>query len=521
MTKVVLKILILILVFNANAQVIEEVSTYKPYFNLGTAELNGKLVYFGSNGTNKSIVFTDGTFGGTTEVFVPEIAEGYPDGFTEYNNKVYFSAAGVAGDELWVTDGTVVGTYMVKDIDSTGNSYPRELIVFNGFLYFTAATDESGVELWRSDGTSLGTVMVKDIVPGNGSSNPSDLIVFNNELYFIAYTPSTGYELWKSNGSTVGTSLLKDINTNGSQGSSIRNFYEHQGKLYFRANNGYEGVELYATDGTELGTEIAADIASGNTSSNPSAFYSFGENLFFNASIPSAEYELFWYNSQNGNTSMLDFNLTGSSYASVVGNFNNVLIIIALTEDGVYRLFTFDWSTGITEELIDLDIVVDTYLKPLMLNGKLFFLADDGTNGTEMWCTDGTAAQTYKVTPAININNSPLGGVGYLVSFNSAIYFEGSYSTNGKVLCKVYYPSLGFEEVHEDVIRIFPNPATELVTIELKETQTIEIVDIVGNSVLKTEVEKGTHDLDVSTFESGTYFIRGNSFPTSKKFVIN
>ncbi len=72
--------------------------------------------------------------------------------FTEFKGKVYFSANdGQHGDELWVTDGTLVGTNLVKDIRPGANfrDYPysggfsdgNEL---NGKLYFGANDGEHG-----------------------------------------------------------------------------------------------------------------------------------------------------------------------------------------------------------------------------------------------------------------------------------------------------------------------------------------------------------------------------------------
>ena len=39
-------------------------------------------------------------------------------------------------------------------------------------LFFVADNNVNGRELWKSDGTPVGTVMVKDIVQGRGSSFP-------------------------------------------------------------------------------------------------------------------------------------------------------------------------------------------------------------------------------------------------------------------------------------------------------------------------------------------------------------
>ncbi|HLW62285.1 MAG TPA: hypothetical protein VKY33_02690 [Flavobacterium sp.] len=43
-------------------------------------------------------------------------------GFTEYNDKLYFSAFDIKnGRELWATDRTTSGTLMLKDVNPNGN----------------------------------------------------------------------------------------------------------------------------------------------------------------------------------------------------------------------------------------------------------------------------------------------------------------------------------------------------------------------------------------------------------------
>jgi ELWxxDGT repeat protein len=65
-------------------------------------------------------------------------------------------------------------------------SDPRFLIALNGTIIFTAYVDNSGHELWRSDGTGLGTTMVRDIFPGPSSSNPCNYVVYKGLVYFQA-----------------------------------------------------------------------------------------------------------------------------------------------------------------------------------------------------------------------------------------------------------------------------------------------------------------------------------------------
>jgi len=113
---------------------------------------------------------------------------------------------------LWTCDGTIAGTYEVKDIDSTLESNPYRLTSFNGKFYFQANSREFGREVWMSGGTQAGTQLLKDIYPGSGfSNNPDGFKVFNNSLYFTSNDSIHGTEIWKSDGTSSGTQLLKDI----------------------------------------------------------------------------------------------------------------------------------------------------------------------------------------------------------------------------------------------------------------------------------------------------------------------
>jgi ELWxxDGT repeat protein len=82
-------------------------------------------------------------------------------------------------------------------LGSTG-SFPDFSLVHNGYLYFTALEASTGFEIWKTDGTLLGTTMVADINPGSASSVINNRMVeYNGELYFVADDGTHGFELFK------------------------------------------------------------------------------------------------------------------------------------------------------------------------------------------------------------------------------------------------------------------------------------------------------------------------------------
>jgi len=339
-----------------------------------------------------------------------------PSRFGVLGNWLYFRADdGVHGRELWRTDGTAANTTMVKDINSDGNSSPNYLTAFGGMLYFSATDPAHGNELWKSDGTAAGTTLVANVNLLEGgvlSSGPMNLTPFNGSLYFAANDGDHGYELWKTDGTAAHTSLVKDIRVDGAEGSGPESLTVYNGALYFSADDGVHGNELWKTDGTAAQTTQVLEI---------------------NSNLDGAD----------------------GAYPDHLNVFNGSLYFSAY--DGVHgkELWKSDGTAAHTAMLKDINpnnAGADSS-EPYgfaVLGQTLFFTAEDGTHGREVWRTDGTEANTSMVMDIYPDSNSsypePLVPLGDFVYFNA--YSEsgpGVWRTDGTTTEAVPFPVAGQE----------------------------------------------------------------------------
>jgi ELWxxDGT repeat protein len=192
------------------------------------------------------------------------------------------------GSELWRTDGTVLGTYVVADIFvGAPSSSPSYVTVLNGLALFAADDGWRGNELWVSDGTrsaaGRSTHVVRDINAGAAGSDPQHFAVVRTAdmpalpsssssdecAFFSAATAAAGAELWVTDGTLSGTAMVRDIRP-GALGSNPAYLVAHGGKVFFQADDGVFGPELWTSDGTAGGTRQLADIAPGSAGSRPS-----------------------------------------------------------------------------------------------------------------------------------------------------------------------------------------------------------------------------------------------------------
>ncbi len=212
-----------------------------------------------------------------------------------------------------------------------------------------------------------------------------------------------GGNVYTTNGTAAGT---KKFTTKVLAGFYYTNHIDYNGYVIFSAYSGDKGYELWKTDGTDAGTVLVKDISPtelNNVNTPPTSFVAFKSKIYFFASTPETGYELWVTDGTEAGTTMVkDINPgTGSSF---------------VTDGTKYAFFTSD--TALTS-----------------INAtSLFFTANDGTHGNELWKTDGTAAGTKLVK---DINAGTAGSDAALATvLGTQIIFLATDATHGTELWK-------------------------------------------------------------------------------------
>lgn len=400
--------------------------------------------------------------------------------------------------DLYVTDGTLAGTTLLRHFDAAG---PQTLTVTRTLashgapqVYFAASDDPvsgQNVELWVTDGTLAGTVTMPEIAPGTTSSRPGTFFADQGELLFSADSGDADRELyWTAGGAIVGTEL-------NSCGSGFpTNYLRHGNFVYFAGCDCTAGCELFRTNRSVAGTTLIEDIAPGTGSSGIIPLASTAVGLIFSAFESGVGAELWRSNGTAAGTLRLtdfeapDSNPTGliptgqgvrfgSSHlggnepwqaaANQGASFEIADLVVGALGSNAFRFGGATTSEGITVFVgsstggFDLDTVWRTdgtapgtfalttvepssYASAFTAVGRIvFFTLEDTASGTEVWRTDGAVAGTYRLLDIVPGSGSS--SPSNLTPSTGFLYFSATDPTFGNELWRSDGSSAGTNRI--------------------------------------------------------------------------
>jgi ELWxxDGT repeat protein len=402
----------------------------------------GKSVVYAPNVSPGELWISDGTAAGTRELAGAGELDGgsEPDNFLAVGGLLVFTAEQTGTsprEQLWTSQGTAASTTLLADpffldvlgtsgsaayfstnlqvpVDGNGprfelwkwdptlpalalaavlpDAYTAAQVAgatgFLGDLYFAfnlqppTAVDQV---VWKSDGTAAGTAVAFTLPPGYLS--PQSLTALGTDLYLVASGPLRGNEVLRSDGTTAGTVALTQFGNTTSP--CPPQFTRVGAAVFFVGWDAASGLELWKTDGTPGGTALVADLAPGTLNGNPTELTQFKGALYFFA---------------------LD------------GNFHKGLWRSDGTAQGTVELMVLPQVAPGSE--------CDGDPNSLTSTGQLlFFVADDGAHGSELWQSDGTAAGT---TLAKDLFPGPVGGnPSGLTAAGGRVYFSADDGEHG------------------------------------------------------------------------------------------
>jgi ELWxxDGT repeat protein len=187
--------------------------------------------------------------------------------------------------------------------------------------------------------------------------------------------------------------------------------------LYIAADDGEHGKELWRTDGTPEGTSLVRDIVPGpdGSSLDPEVATAVGDTLYLFAQVPDPD------------PAAEPVQPTGRRPPPGAQS-NHELWRTDGTQEGTVFVREFEWSGG----------------SLLALGDTLYFVADDGERGRELWRSDGTAEGTTLVKD-IRVGEDTTDGrrpsrlgngswPGWLTAIGDTIYFDADDGEHGREL---------------------------------------------------------------------------------------
>jgi len=224
-----------------------------------------------------------------------------------------------------------------------------------------------------------------DLRPGAVSSGPSDLVSFKNRVYFAADDGTHGRELWRTDGTAdathTGTELVCDLFSTPGYGSNPSNLTVLGDWLYFKADAGIARHRLYRTNGAVDSCELVTDVGDYGSAQ----LQAVGDQLWFGGLSLGDGVEPAMTTAVGTPATVFDINPGGSSNP---------------------------W--GFTK-----------------LGSHVYFSADNGTDGYELWKSNGSSAtMVADIYDTAGVGSDPNG----LLAVGNTLYFAAFDQSSGREL---------------------------------------------------------------------------------------
>ncbi len=237
-------------------------------------------------------------------------------------------------------------------------------------------------------GATPPTMQQIDLRPGADSSSPGELVSFAGKIFFSADDGTHGQELWRTDGAPdathTGTELVCDLRSGDGLGSNPSNLTVLGNWLYFTADAGIARYRLYRTNGAVNSCELVTDVGDYGWTHLKAV----GDQLWFGVYGATGGFEPTMTTAAGTPAMVHDINPSGNSEPS-----------------------------GFTK-----------------LGSYVYFAANNGTDGEELWKSNGTGAT---MVADINETTGEGSGPGGLIAVGNTLYFHAYTPSTGRELMHV------------------------------------------------------------------------------------
>lgn len=212
---------------------------------------------------------------------------------------------------------------------------------------------------------------------------------------------------------------------------------------------------------------------------------------------------------------------------------------ISITPDNVTNFSNFTWSSGETSTNISVNsagtytLTADNVMACSI--SATFIVIEENTNGIISITQVDDSTYTFNVNNAINANiiwdldnGNTINGSSITHSFAPGTYnicadITTQYGACTYTICAplTVVDHTSNMEASLSEINLYPNPTSNNLNIELLETSSISIYNLVGQKVLdRSNLEKGLNTIPLENLKTGNYILEINSNTSTNRYNI-